>query len=63
LCRNSSPITFSGQKLSAVEERKMLECEEAIEAVDAAVECKNELICGRKGQGLDNSRVQWEKVN
>ncbi|XP_021922452.1 kinesin-like protein costa isoform X2 [Zootermopsis nevadensis] len=49
------------KKLSTVEERKMLECEEAIEAIDAAIEYKNELICGRKGQGLDNSRVQREK--
>jgi hypothetical protein len=40
----------------------MLECEEAIEAIDAAIEYKNELICGRKGQGLDNSRVEREKV-
>lgn len=49
------------KKLSSVEERKLLECEEAIEAIDAAIEYKNELICGRKGQGLDNSRVQREK--
>jgi costal 2 protein len=41
----------------------MLECEEAIEAIDAAIEYKNELICGRKGQGLDNSRVQRERVS
>ncbi|XP_023717471.1 kinesin-like protein costa isoform X3 [Cryptotermes secundus] len=49
------------KKLSSIEERKMLECEEAIEAIDAAIEYKNELICGRKGQGLDNSRVEREK--
>jgi costal 2 protein len=41
----------------------MLECEEAIEAIDAAIEYKNELLCGRKGQGLDNSRVEREKVS
>lgn len=34
--------------LSEGEERKLLECEEAIEAIDAAIEYKNELICGRK---------------
>ncbi|XP_069694504.1 kinesin-like protein costa [Periplaneta americana] len=49
------------KKLSTVEERKLLECEEAIEAIDAAIEYKNELICGRKGQGLDSSHVQREK--
>jgi len=42
----------------------LLVCEEAVEAIDAAIEYKNELICGRKWQGLDNSLVQQlEKVN
>lgn len=34
--------------LTHTEERKLLECDEAIEAIDAAMEFKNELICGRK---------------
>lgn len=45
--------------LSDVEERKLLECEEAIEAIDIAIEYKNELICGRKQ--LDNDRIEREK--
>ncbi|XP_055385772.1 kinesin-like protein costa [Condylostylus longicornis] len=46
--------------LSHREERKLLECDEAIEAIDAAIEFKNELICGRKS--IDTSdRVQREK--
>lgn len=45
--------------LTDVEERKLLECEEAIEAIDAAIEYKNELICGRKE--MDVERVEREK--
>ncbi|TMW40340.1 hypothetical protein DOY81_014580 [Sarcophaga bullata] len=46
--------------LSHKEERKLLECDEAIEAIDAAIEFKNELICGHKS--IDTSeRVQREK--
>lgn len=42
------------------EERKLLECDEAIEAIDAAIEFKNELICGHKS--IDTSeRLQREK--
>lgn len=29
------------------QERKLLECEEAIEAIDTAIEYKNNLICGK----------------
>nr|CAD7434818.1 unnamed protein product [Timema monikensis] len=47
--------------LNTLEERRLLECDEAIEAIDAAIEYKNELICGRKGKGLDNNLVQREK--
>lgn len=36
-----------GRELDPVEERRMLELDEAIEAVDAAMEYKNELICSR----------------
>jgi len=46
--------------LSTMEERKLLECDEAIEAIDAAIEYKNELICGRKG-GLDSDSAAREK--
>lgn len=33
--------------MDASEERRMLELDEAIEAVDAAIEYKNEVICSR----------------
>lgn len=33
--------------MDSVEERRMLELDEAIEAVDAAIEYKNEVICSR----------------
>lgn len=33
--------------MSSGEERRLLELDEAIEAVDAAIEYKNEVICGR----------------
>ncbi|EDW74617.1 uncharacterized protein Dwil_GK22018 [Drosophila willistoni] len=46
--------------LTQREERKLLECDEAIEAIDAAIEFKNELICGHKS--IDTSeRLQREK--
>ncbi|KAJ2950091.1 hypothetical protein O0L34_g11432 [Tuta absoluta] len=35
------------KSLSDSEERKLLECEEAIEAIDTAIEYKNGLICGK----------------
>ncbi|KAJ0175463.1 hypothetical protein K1T71_008622 [Dendrolimus kikuchii] len=35
------------KSLSDSEERKLLECEEAIEAIDTAIEFKNNLICGK----------------
>ena len=34
--------------LSPVEKRRILECDEGIEAIDAAIEYKNEVMCGRK---------------
>ncbi|XP_053683716.1 kinesin-like protein costa [Sabethes cyaneus] len=37
------------------EERKLVECEEAIEAIDATIELKNEQICGRKSIDTDES--------
>ncbi|KAJ9587210.1 hypothetical protein L9F63_019290, partial [Diploptera punctata] len=49
------------KKLSTMEERKLLECEEAVEIIDAVIEYKNELICGRKGQDLNSSNVQGGK--
>lgn len=46
--------------LSHREERKLLECDEAIEAIDAAIEFKNEMICGHKS--IDTSdRLKREK--
>ncbi|CAG2054963.1 unnamed protein product [Timema podura] len=52
---------FQEKVLNTLEERRLLECDEAIEAIDSAIEYKNELICGRKGKGLDNNLVQREK--
>uniref|UniRef100_A0A1I8NXR1 Kinesin motor domain-containing protein n=1 Tax=Stomoxys calcitrans TaxID=35570 RepID=A0A1I8NXR1_STOCA len=50
----------SEKSLSPKEERKLLECDEAIEAIDAAIEFKNEMICGHKS--IDTSeRLQREK--
>lgn len=46
--------------LSYKEERKMLECDEAIEAIDVAIEMKNELICGHKSVDTDE-RIEREK--
>ncbi|KAK4327216.1 hypothetical protein Pmani_002302 [Petrolisthes manimaculis] len=40
-------IHRSGVRVSSGEERRLLELDEAIEAVDAAIEYKNEVICGR----------------
>lgn len=44
-----SPAYFYAKNLcfSHAQERKLLECEEAIEAIDTAIEYKNNLICGR----------------
>jgi len=43
---------------------RYLECAEAIEAIDAAIEYKNELICGRKGMEteLDVQREEGEQL-
>ncbi|XP_034248718.1 kinesin-like protein costa [Thrips palmi] len=48
--------------LSTLEERKLLECDEAIEAIDAAIEYKNELICGRKGGFEVGGREEGEEL-
>lgn len=48
------------KSLSCTEERKLIECDEAIEAIDTAIELKNELICGRKSIDTDES-LQREK--
>lgn len=48
--------------LSTLEERKLLECDEAIEAIDAAIEYKNELICGRKGGFEVGGREKGEEL-
>lgn len=52
------------RRLSSTEERKYLECAEAIEAIDAAIEYKNELICGRKSfeSEVDLERQQGEQL-
>lgn len=46
--------------LTQVEERKLLEYEESVEAIDHIVEYKNELICGRKSAETDDS-LQLER--
>lgn len=46
--------------LSQFEERKLLEYEESVEAIDHIVEYKNELICGRKSADADDI-LQMEK--
>ncbi|KAG4068581.1 hypothetical protein HA402_004922 [Bradysia odoriphaga] len=46
--------------LTLVEERKLLEYEESVEAIDHIVEYKNELICGRKSAETDDS-LQLER--
>jgi costal 2 len=46
--------------LSYKEERKMLECDEAIEAIDDVIEVKNELICGHKSIDT-NEKLEREK--
>ncbi|XP_029167969.1 kinesin-like protein costa [Nylanderia fulva] len=45
--------------LTTTEERKLLECGETIEAIDAMIEHKNEMICGRKD--FDENQSQREK--
>ena len=40
-------LNYQGRGLDTVEERRLLELDEAIEAVDAAIEYKNEVICSR----------------
>ncbi|EDW09997.1 kinesin-like protein costa [Drosophila mojavensis] len=47
--------------LTQREERKLLECDEAIMAIDEAIEFKNELICGQKSIDLSTERQQREK--
>ncbi|EDW60975.1 kinesin-like protein costa [Drosophila virilis] len=47
--------------LTQREERKLLECDEAIMAIDEAIEFKNELICGHKSIDLSTERQQREK--
>ncbi|CAO1428094.1 unnamed protein product [Diamesa tonsa] len=46
--------------LTELEQRKMLECAEAIEAIDVAIEMKNEMICGHKSIDTDE-KLQNEK--
>lgn len=48
-CGNCFPLFFKIHYCFSpfLQERKLLECEEAIEAIDTAIEYKNNLICGR----------------
>lgn len=49
--------------LTTVEERKLLECREAIKAIDAIIEHKNEMICRRKDFYKNQSqREKGERV-
>ncbi|EFX80055.1 hypothetical protein DAPPUDRAFT_319054 [Daphnia pulex] len=49
-----------GRDLDASEERRMLELDEAIEAVDAAIEYKNEVICSRHYELKSSVSVLWQ---
>ncbi|GBP80066.1 Kinesin-like protein costa [Eumeta japonica] len=52
------------KSLSDSEERKLLECEEAIEAIDTAIEYKNGLICGKSpSDSLSDSQFGGAKDN
>ncbi|XP_030747234.1 kinesin-like protein costa [Sitophilus oryzae] len=46
--------------LNDIEERKLLQYEEAIEAIDLAIEYKNEMICGHRNKSLENVEEQGE---
>ncbi|XP_030381722.1 kinesin-like protein costa isoform X2 [Scaptodrosophila lebanonensis] len=50
--------------LTDFEERKLLECDEAIEAIDAAIEFKNEIICGHRSIDISawHNREQGEQM-
>lgn len=43
----SKNYILKGQELDVAEERRMLEFDEAIEAVDEAIEYKNEVLCNK----------------
>lgn len=49
--------------MDASEERRMLELDEAIEAVDAAIEYKNEVICSRHYELKSSVSVGRKKKN
>lgn len=48
------------KRLTHDDQRKLFECDEGIEAIDAAIEYKNELICGRSSVDTTES-LQREK--
>lgn len=49
------------KRLSPVEQRKLFECDEGIEAIDAAIEYKNELMCGGRRSVDTTAAMQREK--
>lgn len=49
------------KRISPVEQRKLFECDEGIEAIDAAIEYKNELICGGRRSVDTAAALQREK--
>lgn len=66
LLQEKSDLDEKWQKertLTSVEERKRLECGETIEAIDAMIEHKNEMICGRKDfDGNQSKREKSERM-
>lgn len=49
------------KRLSHDEQRRLFECDEGIEAIDAAIEYKNELICGGRKSVDTNESLQRER--
>lgn len=49
------------KRLSHDEQRRLFECDEGIEAIDAAIEYKNELICGGRKSVDTTESLQREK--
>ncbi|CAH2076633.1 unnamed protein product, partial [Iphiclides podalirius] len=62
-------LCIAKERLIDSEERKIFECEEAIEAIDTAIEYKNNLICGKSpsasltdSQDNKDSRTRGEQM-
>lgn len=49
---------MSERILDEAEERKLLQYEEAIEAIDLAIEYKNQVICGRTAASMSELAIE-----